>query len=43
MNLKSRVVDAIEKHGMKYRLRVLRNKNDFVKHVNGYFILEIEK
>lgn len=43
INLKSRVLDAIDKHGMKYRLRVLRNKNDFGKNVYCHFILEIEK
>jgi SAM-dependent methyltransferase len=43
INLKSRVFDAIERDGMKYRLRILRNKNDFGKKVYCHFILEIEK
>lgn len=41
--LKKRVLDRILKKGMTYRLRVLRNKQDFGANIYCHFILEIVK
>jgi SAM-dependent methyltransferase len=43
LKLKERVLDPVLAAGLRYKLSVLRNKNDFGKNIYCHFILEIEK
>ncbi len=43
LKLRERVLAPIVSAGMRYKLRVLRNKNEFGKGIYCHFILEIEK
>ena len=41
--IKARVLDQVEKAGLRYRLLALRNKEVFGQNIYCHFILEIEK
>jgi hypothetical protein len=43
LKLKERVLDAIIAAGLRYKVLVLRNKNELGKSIYCHFILEIEK
>jgi ubiquinone/menaquinone biosynthesis C-methylase UbiE len=43
VTLKKRVLDLISSLGMKYKIYVLRNKDEFDSSIYCHFILEIEK
>ena len=41
--LKQRIIDPVQKHGMQYRLRALRNKEQLGSGIYCHFILEISR
>jgi len=43
LKFKERVLDPIVAAGLRYKLSVLRSKNDFGKGIYCHFILDIEK